>query len=111
MLPDAPKPQLTPVLRHRMKEKFPGLKDEDLPLEELRESVLVQRIAASSGLSRAEVRRGLYEIGVLVRPRRVGVGAGRRADRTPAPEEEESVGSGVPDDTGNSGGTGLSPAW
>src|SRR5262245_43916662 len=67
MLPAAQIPQMTPILRLRMKEKFPDLLDEDLPIFAVSESELIGRIARRSGQRPEAVRRVLYEIGVFVR--------------------------------------------
>ncbi len=105
MFAPEPQPQLSPVLRHRLKEKFPKLQDDDLPLFAVTEAELIERIVRRTGRTRPAVRRVLYDIGVFVRPR-IAVHE-LHASRKP----EESLGSGVPDDTGQSGTMGLGPAW
>lgn len=92
-------------MRHRLKERFPELQDDDLPLFELKEAELVSRIARRTGLRRTAVRRALYEIGLFVPPR-VAVRPLRREI-----SGEVSLGSGVPEDTGQSGTSGLGPSW
>jgi hypothetical protein len=96
---------LTPLLRHRLKELFPRLQDDDLPRFEVAEDELVSRITRRTGRSARAVRQVLYELGVLVRPR-VAVNELHTSRRS-----EESLGSGIPEDTGPSGTMGLGPGW
>lgn len=109
MPPLTTQPQLTPLVRHRLKEKFPSLDDADLPLFALSDDELVQRIARRTHRPRQRVRRVLEQIGAIVQPRK----AGRRAPvpSVPTPSPEESLGSGVPDDTSQCGMMSMGPGW
>lgn len=98
-------PQLTPMIRRRLRERFPRLRDEDLPIVELTEHDLVMRIATRSRRKPDRVRQELYAIGALVAPV-----VATRPLNSPAPDEP-SLGSGVPDDTGQSGMMSLGPGW
>lgn len=98
-------PLLAPAVRHRLREKFPELEDADLPLFAISESELVDRIARRTAQDPAAIRRVLQEIGVFV-PRRVATQPLRSPSRP-----EESMGSGVPDDTAQSGAMGMGPGW
>jgi len=93
------------MIRRRLREQFPRLRDEDLPVVEMTENDLVMHIATRSRRQPERVRQELYAIGALVAP----VVATRPLDG-PAPEES-SLGSGVPDDTGQSGMMSLGPGW
>jgi hypothetical protein len=95
-----PTPYLTPVGRGRLRVHFPTLRDEDLPTREMQEVELVAHVAAATGLPAAEVRAGLEAAGALVR--HVEPVGELRASTAPS-YEEESYGSGVPDDTSQSG--------
>lgn len=96
---------MTPLLRRRLKEKFPRLRDSDLPREVLGEDELVERIVRRTGRVRERVRQILYEIGVFVPPRVPVV------EMHPPKTQEESLGSGVPDDTGQSGMMSMGQGW
>ena len=93
-----PVPQLAPMIRARLKERVPELTDADLPTHEISEAAFIDRVAEKTGRSHDDIREVLYQVGVFVRPRPP---AGPQP--TQADPSEESLGSGIPDDTGQSG--------
>lgn len=76
------------------------LRDEDLPTREMSVDELVAHIVAATGLPRDEARAGLEKSGALV-PHLEARNELRPGTGDPA--EEESYGSGIPDDTSQSG--------
>lgn len=93
-----PVPQLAPMIRARLKQRIPQLEDEDLPTHAVSEAEFITRIARRTGDSRQSIRAILYEIGVFIPPR-----PARTPVRSSPPVEDQSQGSGIPDDTAQSG--------
>lgn len=93
-----PVPQLAPMIRNRLKERIPELLDEDLPTHAVSESEFIETIVRRTGGDPAEIRRVLYEVGVFVPPR-----PATQPLQPKPPPSEDSLGSGIPDDTAQSG--------
>ena len=93
-----PVPQLAPMIRARLKERIPALRDEDLPTHEVSEPEFIGAVVRRTGDDPAAVRAILYEVGVFIPPR-----PATKPLRSGAREEEPSRGSGIPDDTAQSG--------
>src|SRR5262245_1780216 len=85
-----PVPQLAPLIRARLKQRIPALTDEDLPLFEMSERDLIDRIVRRTGDTPDAIRAILYQIGVFVPPRPSSV-----RESHPEQHEEESLGSGI----------------
>lgn len=110
MLLTPTEPQLTPVVRHRLKEIYPELQDEDLPPIAVSEVELIARIAARTHAPFRAIRRVLHEVGAFV----PHVARHHRINGTaalPEAKSTDSAGSGIPEDTGVSGTSGLGSTW
>lgn len=86
------------MIRARLKERIPALRDEDLPTHEVSEPELVRTIVRRSGDTPEAVREILYQVGVFVPPR-----PATKPMAPAAPQPDASRGSGIPDDTAQSG--------
>lgn len=86
------------MIRNRLKERIPRVRDEDLPTHEVSETELIDRIVRRTGDDREKVRRILYEVGVFVPPR-----PATSPLKSARSENEASTGSGIPEDTAQSG--------
>ncbi len=86
------------MIRARLKERLPQLTDADLPTHEISEDEFIHRVTERTGMNPEAIREILYDVGVFVRPR-----PATQPQKPVAERPEESLGSGIPDDTSQSG--------